>query len=242
MTQTILITGASSGIGHAIANRLLNPNYRVVLIGYQHMKGLKDIEEKAQKEGVQVTSFSCDLSKFQEVEDLFKKLEDLDLLPDYLINDAGISIIGLLQDLSFEEWNQILSTNLSSVFATCKLSIPHMVKKQEGKILNISSVWGNVGASCEVAYSATKGGLNAFTKALGKELAPSNISVNAIACGAIHTSMNSFLSKEEEADLLEEIPIGRMIEPEEVADLCYHLLQSPSSLTGQIITLDGAWI
>ena len=164
------------------------------------------------------------------------------LYPDLVINNAGISYIGLLQDMSPEEWDRIVRTNLTSVFNCSKLAIPHMLEQKSGKILNISSVWGNVGASCEVAYSATKGGINSFTRALAKELAPSNVQVNAVACGAIDTDMNHFLEKEELEALKEEIPAGRLAKPEEVAQLLLQLARSDSYLTGQIIGFDGGWI
>ena len=162
--------------------------------------------------------------------------------PDLVINNAGISYIGLLQDMAPEEWDRIVRTNLTSVFNCSKLAIPHMLEQKSGKILNISSVWGNVGASCEVAYSATKGGINSFTRALAKELAPSNVQVNAVACGAIDTDMNHFLEKEELEALKEEIPAGRLAKPEEVAQLLLQLARSDSYLTGQIIGFDGGWI
>ena len=140
------------------------------------------------------------------------------------------------------EWNQIIQNNLTSVFNCCHLAIPYMIHKQKGKIVNISSVWGVTGASCEVAYSTTKGGMNAFTKALAKELAPSNIQVNAIACGAIDTEMNQFLSDEELLQLIDEIPANRLGRAEEVADLVYSITHKNQYLTGQIIQLDGGWI
>lgn len=161
---------------------------------------------------------------------------------DVLVNNAGISYIGLLQDMKPEDWELILRTNLTSVFNCCKLAIPMMLEKKQGKIINISSVWGVCGASCEAAYSATKGGVNALTKALAKELAPSNIQVNAIACGAIDTEMNHFLDDEELIGLIEEIPAGRLGRAEEVADLAYHLGYKENYLTGQIIGLDGGWV
>ena len=135
-----------------------------------------------------------------------------------------------------------MNTNLTSVFNCCKLAIPDMVAKQAGKIINISSVWGVAGASCEVAYSATKGAVNAFTKALAKELAPSNIQVNAIACGAIDTEMNQWLEEDDLISLIDEIPSGRLGKAEEVADLVYHLGYKNAYLTGQVIGLDGGWI
>ena len=148
----------------------------------------------------------------------------------------------LFQDMSYEEWREILDTNLGSVYNCCHFAVNDMLKRHEGKIINISSVWGVYGASCEVAYSATKGAVNAFTKALSKELAPSNIQVNAIACGAIDTEMNGHLSKEELEDLALEIPAGRLGKPSEVAKFVKQLINSPSYLTGQVIQFDGAWI
>ena len=133
--------------------------------------------------------------------------------------------------------------NLNSVFYTSKFAVPIMVKKQNGKIINISSVWGNVGASCEVAYSASKGGVNSCTKALAKELAPSNIQVNAVACGVIDTDMNrKHLSDEDLAELSAEIPMDRLGRPQEVAELVLRLSEAPEYLTGQVITIDGGWI
>ena len=141
-----------------------------------------------------------------------------------------------------EEWNRLLQTNLSSVFYCCRSAVPKMVSKKSGKIINISSMWGTVGASCEAAYSATKSGVHGLTRALAKELAPSNVQVNAIACGCIDTSMNSQLSAEEKSSLEEEIPAVRFGSPQEVADFVMQLVNSPSYLTGQIIGLDGGYI
>ena len=161
---------------------------------------------------------------------------------DVLINNAGISYIGLLTDMSIEDWNRIVATNLTSVFSTCRCVVPSMVHNKRGRIINISSVWGNVGASCEVAYSACKGGINSFTRALGKELAPSQITVNAIACGVIDTDMNRCFSEEERVELIAEIPAERMGRPEEVAELALSIASGHAYLNGQIITLDGGWI
>ena len=161
---------------------------------------------------------------------------------DVLINNAGISYIGLLTDMSVEDWNHIVSTNLTSVFHTCRCIVPSMVSAKSGRIINISSVWGNVGASCEVAYSACKGGINAFTKALGKELAPSNIQVNAIACGVIDTDMNKCFTDEERNELADEIPAGRFGTADDVASLALSIATGNEYLNGQIITLDGGWI
>ena len=143
--------------------------------------------------------------------------------------------------MSIEEWQRIMSVNLDSCFYTCKYAIPLMLQKHAGRIINISSVWGNVGASMEVAYSASKGGMNAFTKALAKELAPSNIPVNAICCGLIDTAMNACFSEDDLAAITEEIPADRMGKPEEVAQLALQLAQAPVYMTGQIVTIDGGW-
>ena len=144
--------------------------------------------------------------------------------------------------MRIEEWNSLIQSDLTSVFCCCKLALPSMIRRRRGKIINISSVWGICGASCEVAYSAAKGGVNALTKALAKELAPSNIQVNAIACGAIDTEMNAWMDEDEKNALLEEITAGRMGQPEEAADLIMQLCSSSSYLTGQVIALDGGWI
>ncbi len=172
------------------------------------------------------------------MQQVLKQIPDVDVL----VNNAGISYVGLLTDMSYLEWQQVINTNLSSCFITCKHVIPSMVSKKNGKIINISSVWGNVGASMEVAYSASKGGMNSFTKALAKELAPSNIQVNAIACGVIDTDMNKCFREEDMEALIEEIPADRIGKAEEVAKLALQLCIGNEYLTGQIITLDGGWI
>ncbi|OYP47274.1 3-oxoacyl-ACP reductase [Lachnotalea glycerini] len=187
-------------------------------------------------------SFIGDLGKYENVELLFDKITTRYKGIDILVNNAGISHLGLLSEMTIEDWNHIISTNLSSVFHCSKLAIPYMVHQKSGKIINISSVWGICGASYEVAYSASKGGVNAFTKALAKELAPSNIQVNAIACGVIDTQMNQFLDEAERASLIEEIPSNRIGSPDEVADLVYDLAKGHQYLTGQVIKLDGGWI
>ena len=161
---------------------------------------------------------------------------------DVLINNAGISVVGLFQDMGENEWHRICNTNIDSVFNCCHFAVKDMMKRHCGKIINISSVWGLYGASCEVAYSASKGAVNSFTKALAKELAPSHIQVNAIACGAIDTSMNGHLSKEELDELACEIPAGTLGKPEGVARLVKLMLESDDYLTGQVIQYDGGWI
>ena len=191
---------------------------------------------------IEVFTFTGNMGDFSFVEMVAQEMLAHFSQIDVVVNNAGISHIGLLTDMTPDDWNHIMSVNLSSCFYTAKVFVPSMVQKQTGRIINISSMWGNVGASCEVAYSASKGGMHAFTKALAKELAPSGIAVNAIACGVIDTDMNAFLTAEERAELEAEIPAGRFAKPEEVADALIHLVESPAYLTGQIISMDGGYI
>lgn len=243
MNKYALITGASRGIGKSIANALAKEGYNLILTCHNKINQLNEYVQQltTQYPHIQIFSYAGDIGNPNFCEKLFNCLDKENIKIDILINNAGISHIGLLQDMSYNEWNNIVSTNLSSVFFMCRLAIPHMLNRQNGKIINISSVWGNVGASCEVAYSATKGGINSFTKALAKELAPSNIQVNAIAFGAIDTEMNNHLTEDDKLALYEEIPYGRMGTAEEAAQMVLSILNSPNYLTGQIITMDGGW-
>ena len=193
--------------------------------------------ELAGRYSVSCTPFVGDMGNFDDVSALFASIEQLDVL----VNNAGISYVGLLSEMSLTDWRKIMSTNLDSVFYTSKLSVPLMLRRHSGKIVNISSVWGNVGASMEVAYSASKGAVNSFTKALAKELAPSNIQVNAVACGVIDTDMNHCFSPEEMDALRQEIPCDRIGMTAEVAQMVKSVLGAPAYLTGQVITLDGGW-
>lgn len=240
--KTVLITGSSRGIGKAIAIKFAKKGYHVVINCAHNEEAL--LKTKAEIEAYQVSchAYLGDMGDMEAARELFAQIKKLYGKVDVLVNNAGIAYVGLLTDMSPEDWNRVITTNLTSVYNCCSLAIPDMVKNKYGKIINISSVWGNVGASCEVAYSASKGGMNAFTRALAKELAPSNIQVNAIACGAIDTEMNHFLEDEELMALTNEIPANRLGRAEEVADLAYHLAYKNEYLTGQIIGLDGGWI
>lgn len=242
MSKTAIITGASRGIGCAIAREFAAQGYNLVLTCSKSINKLKELErELIQTYRIQCSGFICDGGNPQEVDALFHHLKVSDSAIDVLINNAGIPFFGLLQDMSMGDWNKVIQTNLSSVFYFSKNVIPFMLTKKSGKIINISSVWGIHGASYEVAYSAAKGGVNAFTKALAKELAPSNIQVNAIACGVIDTEMNQCLSSDEIQCLKDEIPANRLGSPEEVAYFTMQLCNNNRYLTGQIISLDGGW-
>lgn len=242
-TNTVIITGASRGIGAAIARRFATEGCNLVLNCSHSADTLYALAGEL-KNTCAVQCLCCigDIGNFDFVKTMFQEAEKAFGGVDILINNAGISHIGLLTDMDITDWNRIVATNLTSVFSTCKCAVPYMVHKKSGKIINISSVWGLVGASCEVAYSACKGGINAFTKALAKELAPSCIQVNAIACGVIDTEMNACFSPEERKELEDDIPAGRYGTPEEVAELTFCLATGHSYLTGQVITLDGGWI
>lgn len=243
MSKTVLITGASRGIGRAMAVAFAGAGYRLVITCANSREQLLSLKQELETQfHADVLTSIGDVSSYSYMQQLFSEIEERFGGVDVLLNNAGISHIGLLSDMTIEDWNRIVNTNLTSVFSSCKLAIPYMVHQKAGKIINISSVWGIAGASCEVAYSACKGGVNAFTKALAKELAPSNIQVNAIACGVIDTRMNACFSEEEREALAEEIPAGRFGLPEEVAALALQLAGGNDYLTGQIITLDGGWL
>lgn len=234
-----LVTGASRGIGAAIATALAQEGYDLYLTCHHNMELLEELACHLEN----TCQVSCKCYAFpvyveKAMQDMFREIPYLDVL----VNNAGISYIGLLTDMTYEEWQQVLRTNLDSCFLTCRNALPGMIHRKKGKIINISSVWGNVGASMEVAYSASKGGVNSFTKALAKELGPSNIQVNAIACGVIDTDMNKCFSEEERQELIAEIPADRMGKTQEVAQLVVQLCTGNEYLTGQIITLDGGWI
>ncbi|MBQ7565233.1 MAG: SDR family NAD(P)-dependent oxidoreductase [Lachnospiraceae bacterium] len=234
-----LITGASRGIGAAIAEAFASRDYDLTMTCVKSEEAITELAAYLSiRYSISAQTFLGDLSSFEKANELFSGLDDLDIL----VNNAGISYSGLLQDMEPADWDRVIGTNLNAAFYCSKLAIPMMLQKKAGKIINISSVWGEKGASMEVAYSASKGGLNAFTKALAKELAPSNIQVNAIACGLIDTDMNRIYSREEISDIIEEIPQGRIGRPEEVAELVCSLCDGHEYLTGQIITLDGGWI
>lgn len=241
-TKCVLVTGASRGIGRACAMRFAKEGYHVFINSGKSLGQLNQLKEEITALGAGCTAVPGDVGCFGDVQRMFQIIENQAGGLDVLVNNAGISYIGLLTDMSDEDWDQILHTNLSSAFYCCRAAIPYMVSRKCGRIINISSMWGRTGASCEAAYSATKAGLNGLTMALAKELAPSNIQVNAIACGVIDTTMNAQFSEEERAALAEEIPAGRFAAPEEVAELVLDLAEKHPYMTGQIIGFDGGFI
>lgn len=236
--KTALITGASRGIGCATAEAFAAAGYSLILTCQNSIAELKAFADRLQTQyNIPCQAIQADAGNPADTVRVFETVDSLDVL----VNNAGISHIGLLTDMTDEQWHRIMAVNLDACFYTCRAAIPVMLKKHSGRIINVSSVWGSQGASMEVAYSASKGGVNAFTRALAKELAPSNIQVNAIACGVIDTAMNSSLSLSDRIKLREEIPADRLGTAEEAAQLILQIAQAPTYMTGQIITMDGGW-
>lgn len=242
MLNTTIITGASRGIGRACALELAKHFDTVVINSFTHGEDLEKVKQEIENTGTRCLAYIGDIGDYAFAASMFRDILDKCDNIDLLVNNAGMSYIGLLTDMSIDDWNRLVSTNLTSVFNCCNLLVPHMVSRKSGHIINISSMWGINGASCETAYSATKGGVNAFTKALAKELAPSNIQVNALACGVIDTQMNHSLTEEDRNELCDAIPACRFGRAEEVAQMVWQLYNSPSYLTGEVIKIDGGYL
>ena len=239
--STVLITGASRGVGRAIALACARSGAftKLILNGGHDAAALEETSRLVSAAG----DLLC-LSSLGDVGDLaYVQALRAEFGPaDVVVNNAGVSWTGLLTDMSAAEWDALIRTNLTALFNTCRTYVPDMVSRQSGKILNISSVWGLSGASCEVAYSASKGAVNAFTQALARELGPSRIQVNALALGMVGTRMNAHLSDQETAEITDQIPAGRVASPEEAAQAALHLLNMPDYFTGEIVKMDGGWI
>ena len=240
--KVAIITGASRGIGRALAIELGKEGASVVINYSKDEEGAKETLEALRELGVVAYAIKRDVSSFEGAEEIINKTLEHFGKVDIVVNNAARSTLGLFMDATREDIEGLISTNLLGAMYLTKLAIPHMLGKG-GAVLNISSMWGEVGASCEVLYSTSKGGLNLFTKALAKEMAPSNVRVNAIAPGVIDTKMNSFLSQEEREELENEIPVGRFGLPEEIGKTAVFLCSDDSSyITGQILRVDGGYI
>ena len=231
--KTALITGASRGIGAAAARALARDGWRVI-IHYNHSKDAAEALA-AELSGIAV---QADVSDFAQVQAMFDQIGPVDLL----VNNAGISHYGLLTDVTEAEWHRIFGVNIDSVYHCCRCALPHMIRNQHGCIINVSSVWGVYGASCEVAYSASKAAVIGLTRALAKEVGPSNIRVNCIAPGVIDTDMMAGFSDADKAVLCDETPLCRLGTPTDPAELIAFLASDRASfLTGQIIGIDGGF-
>ncbi|MCR8630744.1 elongation factor P 5-aminopentanone reductase [Paenibacillus radicis (ex Xue et al. 2023)] len=241
--QTVLIMGGSRGIGAAIAERFSMVGMNVVIHYLQSHEAANETARNCMKHGAKVLTATADLRSKEQIMRLQEKLSHHEMVPDILVNNAGISQYGLLSDVTEEQWDDMMSVNLKGTFLTTQQFMGPMIRQKYGRIINVSSIWGISGASCEVAYSTAKGGVNAFTKALAKELAPSNVTVNAVAPGAVDTQMMANFDLSEKAAIENEIPAGRLGQPDEIASLVYFLaLPESGYITGQIISPNGGWL
>lgn len=241
--KNVLITGASRGIGRSTALLFADKGFHVFLNCHKSIEELQKVQQEIEQNHPNCSTIvTGNVGNPEDVRSIFREIYSHCDSLDVLVNNAGVAHIGLLMDLTDEEWRRIIDTNLSSVFYCCREAVPKMVSKKSGRIINISSMWGTVGASCEAAYSASKSGIHGLTRALAKELAPSGIPVNAIACGVIDTVMNAQLDKTERQELAEEIPAGRFCSPEEIAEVIWQTANTPVYMTGQIIGVDGGYI
>ena len=239
--ESLLITGASRGLGRALALACARSGRysKIILNGGSDAAALEETSRLVASAGDLLCYSSLgDVGSLAYVEELHSRFGPVSVL----VNNAAVSRVGLLTDLAPEEWDAVLRVNLTSLYNTCHTYVPDMVRAGSGRILNISSVWGLVGASCEVAYSATKGAVNAFTQALAKELAPSRIQVNALALGIMDTRMNAHLSDKETAEIVSQIPAGYVVSPEEAAEAALRLLEMPEYVNGEVVKADGGWI
>lgn len=241
MEKIAIVTGASRGIGREIAKTLAKKGIKVIANYNKSEDAAKSLQDELKEKGIEIDIIKADVSKREECKKLATyALEKYNKI-DILINNAGISEYKIFTDETDEDWNRVINTNLYSAFAMSQEVIPNMVYNKCGCIINISSIWGQVGASLEVIYSISKAGIDGLTKALAKELGPSNIRVNSIAPGAIDTDMNKNISREELEQLEEEIPLGKMGLPEDIAK-CVNWLVEDNYTTGQVISINGGWV
>ena len=239
--SSILITGASHGVGKAFAVACAQSGRfsKIILTGGSDRAALEDTARRVSAAGDLVCARDAgNIGDLAFVESLRKRFGPVDTL----VNNAAVSYVGLLTEMAPEDWDRVLRVNVTGLYNTCRTYVPDMIRAGGGQILNVSSVWGICGASCEVAYSASKGAVNAFTKALAKELAPSHIRVNAIAPGILDTRMNAHLSETETAEIRDQIPAGYIASPEEAAQAMLRLLDMPEYFNSEIVRFDGCWI
>lgn len=240
MNKVIIVTGASKGIGKEISKELAKKGNTIIANYNKSEKEIKELQQELEKQNIKIDIYKADVSKREEAANLVKYTIQKYGKIDVLINNAGISQIKEFTQITDEDWNNMINTNLNSVFYMSQEACHNMIHNKKGCIINISSIWGITGASCEVHYSVSKAGVDAITKALAKELGPSNIRVNSIAPGIINTEMNAHLSEEEKQNIEEEIPlekIGKAIDIER----CVEWLIKDEYTTGQVISINGGW-
>lgn len=238
--KTALITGGTKGIGKAIAFEFLQRGYEVVINYSSDESSALATQSEFNMLGYCPVLMRADVSDEAQVEDMFSEIFRLYDKLDVLVNNAGISRVNVIQDTSAAEWDRVFAVNTRGVFLCSRAVTDRMIGAGGGAIINIASIWGEVGASCEVAYSASKAAVIGFTKALAKELAPSNVRVNCVSPGVIDTEMNSHLTSDELEDLIEQIPAGRIGTGEDVAEAVAFLAEAPY-VTGEVLSVGGGF-
>ena len=240
MNKVIIVTGASRGIGREISRELAKKGYIIIANYNKSEKQILELKEKLEKEKIKIDIFKADVSKRKETQQLVKYAIKKYGKIDVLINNAGISQIKEFTQLTDEDWNNMININLNSVFYMTQEVCKNMIHNKNGCIINMSSIWGQIGASCESHYSVSKAGIDAITKSLAKELGPSNIRVNSIAPGIIDTEMNKNLSSEDLKSIKEEIPLEKIGKAKDI-EKCIEWLIDDEYTTGQIISINGGW-
>lgn len=243
MDKVCLVTGGAGGIGEAVCQKLSSQGYKIALCYKNSKEKAEEICKEIIERGNFCEVFYCDVGKDEIVRECVTQVKQKFGGIDILVNNAGAAGVGLFTDLSDMQLTEIININLLGAMRMSKAVLPDMIRQKKGCIINISSVWGEKGGSCEAAYSAAKAGLIGFTKALAREDAPSGVRINCISCGIINTKMNAQLTKEDIENIKQEIPAGRIGEPEDVAQLVSFLASEKSSyIQGQVIRCDGCWI
>ena len=240
MNKVIIVTGGSRGIGADICETLATEGNKVILNYNKSEKQATQIKQKLAEKGRNIDIIKADVTQRNEVQELIEYTISQYGKIDVLINNAGISQIKLFTELTNDDWENMIKTNLTANFYTTQETAKQMIKQKQGCIINISSIWGQTGASCEVHYTASKAGLDGMTKALAKELGPSNIRVNSIAPGIIKTDMNKELTEKEIEEITQEIPLQRIGYPQSITK-CVKWLIEDDYTTGQIISVNGGW-
>ena len=241
--RTVFITGASHGIGEEIARTFSKKNYRIVLNYFKSREEAKNLENELKNQGVDTLAIQGDVSNSLDVKNMVKKANDFLGHIDILVNNAGIALTKLLNDTTEDEWDKVFAVNVKGIFNCCKEVLPQMIKRKSGKIINISSILGIVGGSLEVAYSASKAAIIGFTKALCKEIGPSNITVNCVAPGLINTKMNKSLTADDINSLKDNTSLARVGSSQDVANAVLFLASEKANfITGEVIKVDGGLI
>ena len=241
MNKVVIVTGASRGIGRNIATTLAKKGY-IVIANYNKSENKAiELQQNLEKENINIDIFKADVSNRDEVKKLVQFVINKYKKIDCVINNAGIDQVKMFLDITDADWNNMISNNLNSVFYMCQEVLPYMIHEKNGVIINISSIWGVTGASCESHYAVSKAGVDALTKSLAKEMGPSNIRINSIAPGFIDTEMNNNLNEEEKKEIKKEIPLQKIGKVEDVSRTVEWIIED-EYITGQVISVNGGWL